>query len=70
MSWTFSYKLVYDEQSVPLRRTLKEAGTSVVNTVNISISGRYKDLYENESSFTTSRPISCAFGSPAACSLV
>jgi hypothetical protein len=48
MSWTFSYKLVCGEQSVPLRRTLREAGISVGNIVNISISGRYKDLYENE----------------------
>jgi hypothetical protein len=47
MSWTFSYKLVYGEQSVPLRRTLREAGISVGNTINILISGRYKDLYEN-----------------------
>jgi hypothetical protein len=27
---------------------LREAGISVRNTVNISISRRYKDLYENE----------------------
>lgn len=48
MSWTFSYKLMYGEQSVPLRRTLREAGISVGNTVKIRIGGTYKDLYENE----------------------
>ena len=49
MSWSFSYKLLYGEHSVPLRRTLKEAGIVVGSTVKISISGSYKDLYENES---------------------
>lgn len=48
MSWTFSYKLVYGEQAVPLRRTLRGAGILVGHTVKISIGGRYKDLYENE----------------------
>ena len=48
MSWTFSYKLTYAEQSVSLRRTLREAGIIVGNTVKIGISGSYKGLYENE----------------------
>lgn len=48
MRWSFSYKLVYGEHSVPLRRTLHDAGIVVGSTVKISISGRYEDLYENE----------------------
>lgn len=48
MRWSFRYKLVYGEHSVPLRRTLREAGIVVGSTVKISISGRYEDLYENE----------------------
>jgi TIR domain len=48
MRWSFSYKLVYGEHSVPLRGTLKDAGIVVGSTVKISISGRYEDLYENE----------------------
>lgn len=48
MSWTFSYKLIYGEQAISLRRTLREAGISVGNTVNILINGRYEDFYENE----------------------
>jgi hypothetical protein len=48
MRWSFSYKLVYGEHSVPLRTTLKEAGIVIGSIVKISISGSYKDLYENE----------------------
>lgn len=48
MRWSFSYKLMYGEHSVPLRTTLKEAGIVVGSTVKIGISGSYKDLYENE----------------------
>jgi len=48
MRWSFSYKLVYGEHSVPLRTTLKEAGIVIGSTVKISISGSYNDLYENE----------------------
>lgn len=32
----------------PLRKTFREAGIVVGSTVKISISGSYKDLYENE----------------------
>jgi hypothetical protein len=48
MSWSFSYKLMYGEHSVALRKTLSDAGIVVGSTVKITISGRYKDLYENE----------------------
>jgi hypothetical protein len=48
MRWSFSYKLVCGEDSVPLRRTLHDAGIVVGSTVKISISGSYEDLYENE----------------------
>lgn len=48
MRWSFRYKLIHGEHSVPLRRTLQEAGIVVGSTVKIGISGTYKDLYENE----------------------
>ena len=48
MRWSFRYKLVYGEHSVPLRGTLHDAGIVVGSTVKISISGCYEDLYENE----------------------
>jgi TIR domain len=48
MRWSFGYRLVYGEHSLPLRRTLKDAGITVGSTVKISISGSYEDLYENE----------------------
>lgn len=48
MRWSFIYKLVYGEHSVPLRQTLGAAGIVIGSTVQISISGRYEDLYENE----------------------
>jgi hypothetical protein len=48
MRWSFRYKLVYGEHSVPPRGTLKDAGIVVGSTVKIGINGRYEDLYENE----------------------
>jgi hypothetical protein len=48
MRWSFRYKLVYGEHSVPLRGTLKDAGVTTGSTVKISINGRYEDLYEKE----------------------
>jgi hypothetical protein len=48
MRWSFRYKLVCGEHSVPLRGTLHDAGIVVGSNVKISISGSYEDLYENE----------------------
>jgi hypothetical protein len=48
MRWSFSYKLVYGESSVPLRGMLKDAGILVGSIVKISINGNYEDLYENK----------------------
>jgi hypothetical protein len=48
LRWSFSYKLVYGEHSVPLRKTLQDAGIVVGSTVEMSVDGRYEDLYQNE----------------------
>jgi len=48
LRWSFSYKLVYGEHSVHLRKTLQDARIVVGSTVKMSIDGRYEDLYQNE----------------------
>jgi intein/homing endonuclease len=48
MRWSFRYSLVFEGRSVPLRKRLEEAGIGVGGTVQLSISGSYEDLYEQE----------------------
>jgi hypothetical protein len=48
LRWSFSYQMVYGEHSVPLRKTLQDAGIVVGSTVKMNIDGHYEDLYQNE----------------------
>jgi len=48
MKWSFSYGLVFNEQSIGLSSTLLQSGISNGETIKISISGTYEDLAEKE----------------------
>lgn len=48
MRWSFSYGLVHNDQSIPLRTTLEEAGVSTGSVLRLNISGTYEDVWEKE----------------------
>lgn len=48
MRWSFTYGLRVDGKGIGLGTTLRQAGLVVGSVLQISISGRYEDLYEKE----------------------
>jgi hypothetical protein len=48
MRWSFIYGLRFNDQSIPLRHKLHDAGVRTGSVIQISISGEYEDLYEKE----------------------
>jgi len=48
MRWSFSYGLVYNDNSIPLQTTLADAGVSAGNVLRLNISGTYEDVWEQE----------------------
>ena len=48
MKWSFSYGLLYEDESISLNTTLRESRVENGATLKIRINGTYEDLYENE----------------------
>ncbi|RII26492.1 MAG: hypothetical protein CXR30_16575 [Geobacter sp.] len=48
MKWSFSYGLLYEDESISLNTTLREARVENGATLKIRINGTYEDLYEKE----------------------
>ena len=48
MRWSFSYGLLYSNETIPLSKELAQAGVAVGSVVQIRISGTYEDLFERE----------------------
>ncbi|NRT77623.1 toll/interleukin-1 receptor domain-containing protein [Clostridium beijerinckii] len=48
MTWSFSYKLIYSDKSIPLSRKLSEFDIKKGAVLKLGISGVYQDLYKKE----------------------
>lgn len=48
MRWSFSYRIVFKNASIPLSQTLEQAGVSAGSVLKLKIDGTYEDLWENE----------------------
>lgn len=48
MKWSFSYKLIFDDQGIGLSKSLSEVGVSSGSVLKMGISGTYEDIWENE----------------------
>lgn len=48
MRWSFSYGIVNNDKSIPLSKSLADAGVSVGDTIYLRINGTYEDLWEKE----------------------
>jgi len=48
MRWSFSYRIVFNNASIPLSQTLEQAGVSAGSVLKLKIDGTYEDLWENE----------------------
>jgi hypothetical protein len=48
MRWSFSYSIVYDNHKIFLSQSLSDAGVKVGDTIQLSISGIYEDLWDKE----------------------
>lgn len=48
MKWSFSYKLIFNEQGIGLSKSLREAGVSHGSVLKMGINGTYEDVWEKE----------------------
>lgn len=48
MKWSFSYKLIFNDQGIGLSKSLHEAGVSSGCVLKIGINGTYEDIWEKE----------------------
>jgi hypothetical protein len=48
MRWSFLYGLVFKDEGISLSKKLRDVGIDVGSVVQVSISGRYEDLYEKQ----------------------
>lgn len=48
MKWSFSYGLIFKDESISLSSTLSQIGVSDGDTIKINISGTYEDLFEKQ----------------------
>ena len=48
MKWSFSYKLIFNDQGIGLSKPLSEVGVCSGSVLKMGISGTYEDIWENE----------------------
>lgn len=48
MKWSFSYKLIFNEQGIGLSKTLREVGVSPGSMLKMGINGTYEDVWQKE----------------------
>jgi hypothetical protein len=48
MKWSFTYKLIFNDQGIGLSKSLSEAGVCSGSVLKMGISGTYEDIWEKE----------------------
>lgn len=48
MKWSFSYRLIFNEQAVSLSTKLSDAAIVLGSAIQLSIRGTYEDTFEKE----------------------